>query len=162
MQTKKNAGFTIVEMLIVVTILAMLAGILIPVLEDSASSSRDARRAADLKSVSSALEAYKRVNGSFPTTAGAWSVEDGTAGDYGAAGYIASLVPDFLPALPSDPDDSTNFGIDGYAYRSDGTDFKFIAKNTPESFPAGNPFYDSNVEGAATNWQVSSSGGYGW
>ena len=160
MQIKRNAGFTIVEMLIVVTILAMLAGILIPVLEDSASSSRDARRAADLKSVSSALEAYKRVNGAYPTTGGSWSVEDGTTADYGATGYISSLVPDFLPALPNDPDSSTNFGTDGYAYRSDGSDFKFIAKSTPESFPAGNPFYDPS--GAAANWQTSSSGGYNW
>ena len=160
MQIKKNAGFTIVEMLIVVTILAMLAGILIPVLEDSASTSRDARRAADLKSVQASLEAYKRVNGVYPTTGGQWDVEDGTAADYGSTGYIPGLVPSFLPALPSDPHDATTLGTDGYAFCSDGTDYKFIAKNTPESFPNGNPFYDTQAAGI--NWQVSSAGGYNW
>ena len=162
MQIKRNAGFTIVEMLIVVTILAMLAGILIPVLEDSASSSRDARRAADLKSVSSALGAYQRVNGAYPTTGGSWSVEDGTTGDYGATGYISSLVPDFLPALPGDPSDLTGlYGTEGYAYRSDGSDYKFVAEGTPESWPAGNPFFDPEP-GSALDWQVSSPGGYTW
>ncbi|MHC4837333.1 MAG: prepilin-type N-terminal cleavage/methylation domain-containing protein, partial [Planctomycetota bacterium] len=39
-----RAGFTIIEMLIVVTILAMLAGILVPVLESEAATARDARR----------------------------------------------------------------------------------------------------------------------
>ena len=73
MQIKRNAGFTIVEMLIVVTILAMLAGVLIPVLEDSASTSRDARRAADLKSVQAAVEAFHRVNGLYPYTGNLWS-----------------------------------------------------------------------------------------
>ena len=78
---KRQAGFTIIEMLIVVTILAMLAGILIPVLGDAAKSARDSRRATDLKSVQSALEAYKRANGVYPTTNGNWqgnSTADGT------------------------------------------------------------------------------------
>ena len=157
---QRQAGFTIVEMLIVVTILALLAGVLVPVLNDSAATSRDARRSADLKAVQSALEAFKRVNGEYPTTDDSWSVENGTNKNYGANGYIKDLVPTFLPALPKDPNEKTEFGTDGYSYRSDGTDFKFLAKSTPESFPAGNPFYDPS--GIKKNWQVSSPGGYHW
>ena len=65
-----QAGFTIIEMLIVVTILAMLAGVLVPVLEDAAQSSRDSRRASDLKSVQSSLDSFKRVTGNYPDTGG--------------------------------------------------------------------------------------------
>ncbi len=160
MQIKRNAGFTIVEMLIVVTILAMLAGVLIPVLEDSASTSRDARRAADLKSVQAAVEAFHRVNGLYPDTGNRWSNELGTAESYGPDGYIPDLVPEFLPALPKDPEEGTDFGSEGYAYRSDGTNFKLVAWNTPESFPVGNPFYDPQA--ADKNWQICTPGAYAW
>lgn len=159
---KRQAGFTIIEMLIVVTILAMLAGILIPVLGDAAKSSRDSRRATDLKSVQSALEAYKRANGTYPSTAGEWqgdSTGDGGMG-YNAAGYIPNLVPTFLPSLPKDPDSRYPNATQGYAYRSDGTDFKFVCKGTPESFPTGNIFFDPAAQ--AANWQVSSPGAYTW
>jgi prepilin-type N-terminal cleavage/methylation domain-containing protein len=159
---KRQAGFTIIEMLIVVTILAMLAGILIPVLGDAAKSARDSRRATDLKSVQSALEAYKRANGVYPTTNGNWqgdSTADGGMG-YDANGYIPGLVPTFAPTLPKDPDSRYPDATNGYAYRSDGVDYKFVVKGTPESFPAGNPFFDPQAGNA--NWQVSSPGGYNW
>ena len=154
---KRQAGFTIIELLIVVTILAMLAGILVPVLEDSAQSARDARRAADLKTVQSALEAYKRVTGLYPDTAGVF-VDDGTAG-YDASGYIPGLVPNFMQSLPKDPDPQYPSAAGDYRYRSDGSDYKFRINGCPESFPAGNPFYDP---GSATSWMVCSPGGYNW
>ncbi len=159
---RRQGGFTIIEMLIVVTILAMLAGILVPVLEDSASSARDARRAADLKAVQSALEAYKRANGSYPDTSGQWLGDASNYGSkgYDATGYIPGLVPDFLPALPKDPDSTYPSAEAGYMYKSDGTDYKFVINETPESFPAGNPFYDPARP--TTAWQVSTPGAYNW
>ncbi len=162
MKMKRQSGFTIIEMLIVVTILAMLAGILIPVLEDAARSARDARRAADLKNVHSSLESYKRVIGTYPDTGDEWFGDMSDNGGYGydAAGYIPGLVPDYLPALPKDPDSEYPTAAEGYMFRSDGTDFKFVLNGTPESYAAGNPFYDP--QRAATAWQISSPGAYNW
>ncbi len=162
MKMKRQAGFTIIEMLIVVTILAMLAGILIPVLEDAAKSSRDARRAADLKNVQAALESYKRVVGTYPNTGDEWFGDMSDNGGYGydIAGYIPNVVPDYLPALPKDPDSRYPTASAGYMYRSDGVNYKMVCDGTPESFPAGNPFYDP--QRAATAWQISSPGGYNW
>lgn len=159
---RRNSGFTIIEMLIVVAILAMLAGVLVPVLEDSSASARDARRAADLKAVQAALEAYKRVNGSYPDTSGAWQGDSTGDGGYGydATGYIPGLVPQFMQALPKDPDSVYPDATNGYMYRSDGTDYKFALNGTPESFPAGNPFFDP--QRTTTAWQVSTPGGYNW
>lgn len=157
---KRQAGFTIIELLIVVTILAMLAGILVPVLEDSASSARDARRAADLKTVQSALEAFKRVNGTYPATGGAWATDEtALAADYGPGGYIPGLVPNFMQTLPRDPDPQYPTATAHYRYRSDGNDYKFSINGTPESYPAGNPFADP---ANATGWMVCSPGGYNW
>lgn len=160
---KRQAGFTIIEMLIVVTILAMLAGILIPVLEDAAQASRDARRASDLKTVQAALESYKRVEGTYPDTAGAWQGDAPTYGGFGydAAGYIPGLVPDYMQALPKDPSNEYPDATEGgYMYNSDGTDYKMCINIAPESHPAGNPFFDPARAGTA--WQVSSPGGYNW
>lgn len=158
----RKGGFTIVELLIVVVILAMLAGILLPVLADSEAVTRDARRGKDLRAVQSALEAYKQAHGSYPSTNGQWrgdSAQDGGHG-YGADGYIVGLVPDYLPALPRDPDPRYPDATRGYAYRSDGADYKFIARGTPESYGPSNPFRDPAAPD--TNWQVSSPGGYNW
>ena len=103
----RRAGFTIIELLIVVTILSLLAGALVPVLEENLSDSRDTRRMADLKNLSWAIQAYHAVNGSFPDTGGAWQGDPPAYGGlgYDAAGYVPGLVPQFIQTLPRDPDD---------------------------------------------------------
>ena len=162
LKKRAQAGFTIIEMLIVVTILAMLTGILVPVLEDSQKAARDARRSADLKAVQASLEAYKRVNGQYPSTGGAWQGDAPSFGGlgYDATGYIPGLVPNFMQALPKDPDASIPVDDRGYFYRSDGDDYKFGAHKTPESFDAGNPFIDPSRP--TTSWMVSTPGAYNW
>lgn len=159
----RHSGFTIIEMLIVVTILAMLAGILVPILENEARTARDARRASDLKSVASALAHYKQVNSSYPDTSGAWQGDAGNYGSmgYDAAGYIPGIVPDYLPYLPKDPDPQFPNATDGgYMYRSDGADFKFVINSTPTTYYVANPFYDP--QRPLSGWQVSTPGGYNW
>jgi type II secretory pathway pseudopilin PulG len=150
-------------MLIVVAILALLAGILVPVLEDAARSSRDARRAADLKSVRSALAAYKAANGSYPSTGGEWWGDAPTFGGRaysGATAYIPGLVPDWLPILPRDPSPAYPTADQGYAYRSDGVDYKFMAHKTPDNYPPSNPFYDPARPTEA--WMVATAGAHVW
>jgi prepilin-type N-terminal cleavage/methylation domain-containing protein len=161
MKMKRNAGFTIIEMLIVVTILAMLAGILIPVLDDAGESAREARRQSDLKNVQAALESHRRTNGLYPDTADAWQgdMTDNGGFGYDAAGYIPGLVPDFLPSLPKDPDGQYPTASEGYMYRSDGINYKFVLLGTPENFDAGNPYLDP---ARADSWQISSPGAYNW
>jgi len=156
-------GFTIIEMLIVVTILAMLAGILVPILEEEAAIARDGRRASDLRSVASALANYKDRNGAYPTTSGNWQGDAGNFGGYGygATGYIPNLVPDYIPYLPQDPDAQFPNATDGgYMYRSDGSDFKFVINSTATTYYESNPFYDPTRP--IVGWQVSSPGGYLW
>lgn len=159
---RNREGFTIVEVLIVVVIIALLAGILVPVLAESTSAARDARRGRDLRAVQVALADYRETFGSYPTTGGEWHGDSALDGSYGydAAGYVPELVPDFLPALPRDPDPRYPNATMGYAYRSDGVDFKMIARGTPESYGPSNPFADPQAPD--TNWQVSSPGGYNW
>jgi len=65
------AGFTLLELLVVVTIIAILAGIGLSNYTRSLSRGRDAKRRADLKSIQSALEQYYQLKGSVYPSDGA-------------------------------------------------------------------------------------------
>jgi prepilin-type N-terminal cleavage/methylation domain-containing protein len=161
--TSPRTGFSLLEMLLVVVILAMLAGILIPVLEREMIVAADSRRASDLKTIQSAVESYYRVNQSYPDTAGVWQGDAPNFGGfgYGVAGYIPNMVPDYMQALPTDPSSAYPDSADGgYMYRSDGLDYKFVVNLSPEFYLNGNPFFDPSRPNTA--WQVSSPGGYNW
>lgn len=162
-RSRQHSGFTIIEMLIVVTILALLAGILVPILEQETQRARDGRRAGDLRSVASALATYKSLTGVYPDTSDEWLGDSATYGSYGYdnAGYIPGLVPDYLPYLPKDPNPAYPNGSGaGYMYRSNGRDFKFVINATPSEYLLSNPFYDP--QRPDSGWQVSSPGGYNW
>lgn len=72
---KKNQqkGFTLIEMLLVVTIIALIAAIAFPGLGRIRQTSRDARRMADLSTVQTMLETYHTVRGQYPAPA-SWDV----------------------------------------------------------------------------------------
>lgn len=157
---KRQAGFTIIEMLIVVTILAMLAGVLVPVLQEGQQTARDSRRMQDLRTVQSALADYFRAVGQYPDTTDAWQTDNDNG--YGSAGYIPGLVPTYLSALPRDPDRQYPTATAHYMYRSDGDDYKFVLNGTPEdadSFAEGFPFFDPQ---RADSWMVCTPAAYNW
>jgi len=66
LKLKKN-GFTLVELLIVITIIGILTMIVSSSFVSSQQKSRDASRKSDLKSLSDALNMYYADNGVFPT-----------------------------------------------------------------------------------------------
>ena len=62
-------GFTLIEILIVITIVGILSGVTIVVINPNAmyGRGRDARRQADLKTIQTGLENYYAANRSYPT-----------------------------------------------------------------------------------------------
>lgn len=54
----KSKGFTLVELVIVIAILGILAGIAIPYFLDSQAKTRSAKAAADMRTLQSAVEQY--------------------------------------------------------------------------------------------------------
>lgn len=64
---KKEKGFTLIEILIVVAIIGLLASVVLVGLGSFRSRGRDARRVADLREVQNSLELYYLRNGNYPT-----------------------------------------------------------------------------------------------
>jgi len=61
----RNKGFTLIEMLIVITIIALLASLILVGMGGARAKARDARRIADLHNVQNALELYYAKNGTY-------------------------------------------------------------------------------------------------
>jgi len=92
--TGRQAGFTLVELLIVAIILAILAAIVVPQFASSTDDAADAALRSDLAGIRSAIDLYTQQHGStFPgavaSTGG--TCTGGTAGS-GAADTRAALV----------------------------------------------------------------------
>ncbi len=63
---KPLRGFTLVELLVVLTIIGILAGIILAAVGGARTSGKDARRISDIRQISYALGIYYSVNGSYP------------------------------------------------------------------------------------------------
>ena len=65
---KKRSGFTFVELLLVVTIIAILTGVAMVSYTNVSRNSRDSRRRLDIENIRSALELCRTESGSYPAS----------------------------------------------------------------------------------------------
>jgi general secretion pathway protein G len=67
---KKNAqaGFTLIELMVVIVILGILAGLIIPRIMGRPDEARQAKAKIQIEALESALKLYKLDNGTYPTT----------------------------------------------------------------------------------------------
>ncbi|MCD6526906.1 MAG: type II secretion system major pseudopilin GspG [Desulfuromonas sp.] len=66
--TRNQRGFTLIEVMVVVVILGILAGIVIPNLLDRPEDARRTKAELQIKGIEEALALYKLDNGLFPST----------------------------------------------------------------------------------------------
>lgn len=64
---KKQQGFTIVELLIVIVVIGILAALVITTFTGIQKKARDTERQTDIKAVHGQVEAYYAQNGRYPT-----------------------------------------------------------------------------------------------
>ncbi len=64
----KNKGFTLVELMVTITIMVMLTGIILVAISPSKSKGRDSKKVSDVQNVVLALETYFSKYRSYPTT----------------------------------------------------------------------------------------------
>lgn len=116
---KKAYGFTIVELLIVIVVIAILAAITTASFSGISQRSRDVSRKSDVATIRKALELYYSDNGRYPSGSctasckinSSWS----TTSDGSWENLAGALVPKYLSKMPSDPQASTSTspGISG-------------------------------------------------
>jgi len=161
-------GFTLIEVLVTITIISILAGVVTMVAITASVTGRDADRQTDLRALQAAVEAYYRDNGRYPEGcrgAGNWSGEAGTAFACPSSmvppnQYIVGLAPQYISRLPSDPNrsgcvDTSPSPECGYAYvtNAEGSVYKIIAMNTVEGpdVTLDHPFKSCDVKALGQN-----------
>lgn len=125
MQTsRRNSGFTLIEVMVVVVILGILASIIIPKIMDKPDQARVVKAKQDIQAIQSALEIYRLDNYVYPTT------------DQGLDALVTkpgSNPPpphwsQYLPRLPIDPwghpylylNPGSHGSVDIWSYGADG------------------------------------------
>jgi type II secretion system protein G len=105
-------GFTIVELLVVIVVIAILAAITIVAYNGVQQRGRDSNRKSSVAAIQKALELYHIDNGGYPTcTANVTYVPGGArnACYTDSAGFIGSLVPKYIQKVPQDPTGTGDF-----------------------------------------------------
>jgi len=90
-------GFTLIEILIAVSIIAILTAIGIVSYASVNRRARDAKRFGDLEQIRSALEMYRSDNGYYP------AVNTGSFGGVSALDAPLNTSGGYIQALPTDP-----------------------------------------------------------
>lgn len=97
MRRRKDAGFTLIEVIVVAGIIAVLAGILVPLIFKEIDEARNTRASADIRALSSAILVLKKDTGKWTNLDGSCNAAatflfgDGTLpGDLVAQGYDQS------------------------------------------------------------------------
>ncbi|MGD2095457.1 MAG: type II secretion system major pseudopilin GspG [Phycisphaerales bacterium] len=100
-KTKKqqlhHTGFTLIELMIVIVILGLLAGIIMPKILDRPEQARRMKARVDIRNIESALALFKTDTGRFPTTSEGLEV---LVSNPGIKGYNAN---GYLDKTPLDP-----------------------------------------------------------
>ena len=95
-------AFTLVEILVVASIISLLASIAAVSYSQFIKQSRDTRRKTDIEQIRAAIELYRNFNGLYPTGAPGGSMTFGTGSivDGGGTKYMTKI--------PQDPSSSSN------------------------------------------------------
>ena len=129
----KERGFTLIELMIVIAIVAVLSGIILSNMSDARKKGKDAQILTDLAQAKLALSNYYSVHGSYPNVSTAkesGSLVGGTeCSDINNPNWMPGMTPRYIPALPQSPLYTGPSGCAddaGYGYGSDGTGYRFL------------------------------------
>lgn len=138
---RRVSGFTLIEIMVVVAIIAILGATVVPLIMNRPEDARVVRANNDIASVSSALELYRLDNFNYPSTEqGLQALVEKPSGDpepvnWNAGGYIKQVQKD-------------PWGRD-YLYISDGGSFEILSLGRDGA--EGGDSYDADISSAGAS-----------
>ena len=99
---KKNKGFTILELLVVVAIIGLLSAVVMASLNSSRSKGRDAKRIEETRQIINAVELYFNATGKYPSRA-----------QFIVANKAQNPLSPYLWPIPRDPKTNAQYNYAG-------------------------------------------------
>lgn len=135
-----NNGFTLIELMVSISIIAILSATSFALYNSAREQARDKLRMTDLKEMQVAIELYKAQNNFYPKAGCGVSdtqfVGPGPSSVSGFTGncdaYIDGLTPDFIDLLARDTK-SEKVNNQGFYYRSNGFSYKLMVVDSVET-----------------------------
>ncbi len=139
-------AFTLVELMVVITVIAILMTIAIVSFTRIQKQSRDTKRKADMRTLQTALQAYYTEFQAYPIS----TTE--TAVSQAAPGPLLALTPNYIPSVPTAPGGTSTLTYPSYTYVSGANGYTYAICADLET-----------ATGSGQLWVVNTTnpGGYG-
>ena len=137
-------GFTFIELLVVLAIIALLAGLTISTFTSASARSRDARRESDVKEIQKALAIYANSTGKYPQC----STEVIISGANDCLSD-ALLLEKAMSAVPTDP----RYGVGGGSCGSPGSFYYCYQSDTGDAYNIRYDLETNTISGKTSGWQ---------
>jgi prepilin-type N-terminal cleavage/methylation domain-containing protein len=112
LSTRKTAGFTLLELIVVLAVISLLSSIVLASLGGARASARDSQRLQDMRQIERALEMFYTDHGHYPR-----NVPDcGDDAHIGQGNAIDDKLDDYMQSVPEDP-------------RHDGSTYYYVYEN---------------------------------
>lgn len=153
-------GFTVVELLLIIVIISIIAGISMIAYTGVQDRARYATAQTDLAEANKLIHVFYVSHGEYPSTASLWT------GLSQASDYIPGIVPEFAAKLPQMR--ASSITENSFMYKSNGTDYKLIRFSPSSGLPSAerisnslaDPQRDINGENGA--WGYWTDGAIAW
>ena len=155
-EKNKRKGFTLIEMLIVIALIGILAGVVISVINipKTQARSRDSKRVGDVKRIQTALELYFADNRKYPVSTSWKNVQN-----------ISELLP-YIDPMPVDTGESISntsqrcysFPTREYKYGTNSSGGGYVLMATMELTESANPSKCSSISNCAPSKGFPCSG----
>jgi general secretion pathway protein G len=122
----RQGGFTLIEIMVVVVILAVLGALVVPKILENVDKARVTRAQSDIRAIETALDLYRLDNFKYPNTEQGLAAlvkqpVDPTITNYRAGGYLRAIPKDpwnnpyqyVSPGADARDYDITSYGRDG-------------------------------------------------
>lgn len=158
-QIRKPAGFTIVELLIVIVVIGILAAITIVAYNGIQQRAYVSSYKSDIANINKAILLYEIDNGAYP---GGASTSCWTNIGSGKGNFIPGLSPKYLAKTPDVPNWDNGSNYYAYCASANGADYKIVrlvVGGTTLSVTESNNNTGLDPNRVGRGWGVWSSGG---